>query len=188
MPLQMSQLMPLQVSQLTLRQVRSRPARTAAPRSAIFCEFCGEHVDKPQLEKTLIAERTPVDFGENTEILLDDPVIIGPTLRLISEEASTVNGANDISVPATPFVIGRSTANADHAIDARGISRKHVQIDLEDGIYYITDLNSTNGVLINGSRISPMERTILEKDDTIKIGERVYRVEFSYSHEQRAAV
>ena len=86
----------------------------------------------------------------------------------------------EIRISETPFVIGRTTANADYAGDARGISRRHLQMDYEDGAYYVTDLNSTNGVYINENKIPEGERSIVENGDIIGIGQRRYRVEVQH--------
>ena len=99
---------------------------------------------------------------------IDDPVVIIPALTMISEDDE--GEREEIRVSDTPFVIGRTTANADYAIDARGISRRHLQFDYEDGTYYVTDLNSTNGVFVNDVKIPAGERSIVENNDIIGIG------------------
>ena len=78
-------------------------------------------------------------------------------------------------ITTTPFVIGR--AKSDYAPGAAGVSRRHCYIDKTNGIYYITDLESTNGVWINGRKIKPYNRTALENGDIIGIGDRVYKFE-----------
>lgn len=78
-------------------------------------------------------------------------------------------------ITTTPFVIGR--AKSDYAPGAAGVSRRHCYIDKTNGVYYITDLESTNGVWINGRKIKPYNRTALENGDIIGIGDRVYKFE-----------
>ncbi|MBQ3281916.1 MAG: FHA domain-containing protein [Eubacterium sp.] len=78
-------------------------------------------------------------------------------------------------ITATPFVIGR--AKSDYTPGAAGVSRRHCFIDRISGIYYITDLESTNGVWINGRKIKPYNRTALESGDIVGIGDRVYKFE-----------
>ena len=83
-----------------------------------------------------------------------------------------VNGEN---LPLAPpgIVIGRGN-EADLRIDDPGISRKHIEIRVEEpqdlgGAPRITvlDLNSTNGVSVNGRRV---EKAALADGATIKIG------------------
>ena len=135
----------------------------------------GFTVEDSKLDDTVMTETELMDYGEKTEILLDDPVVIIPALTMISEDDE--GEKEEIRVSDTPFVIGRTTANADYALDARGISRRHLQFDYEDGTYYVTDLNSTNGVFVNDTKIPAGERSIVENNDIIGIGQRRYRVE-----------
>ena len=78
-------------------------------------------------------------------------------------------------ITATPFVIGR--AKTDYAPGAAGVSRRHCFVDRTGSTYFITDLESTNGVWINGRKIKPYNRTALENGDIVGIGDRVYKVE-----------
>lgn len=56
------------------------------------------------------------------------------------------------------FTIGRS-AKADIAVEVDGISRHHCQIEVsESGEIFVTDLASTNGVLVDGKKIPPHQR------------------------------
>jgi pSer/pThr/pTyr-binding forkhead associated (FHA) protein len=48
------------------------------------------------------------------------------------------------------------------------ISRNHAQIEYRDGEFVVSDLGSTNGVVINGQRITTP--TILRNDDQIEFG------------------
>jgi pSer/pThr/pTyr-binding forkhead associated (FHA) protein len=65
--------------------------------------------------------------------------------------------------------IGRSR-NCDLAIDDEALSRKHSQIDLEDGDFYITDLGSANGVYVDGEKISPLAKTKISSFQIITMG------------------
>lgn len=71
------------------------------------------------------------------------------------------------------FRIGRSADN-DLALenDARA-SRHHAELRRrDDGQVELVDLNSHNGTFVNGHRIS---RTVVREDDTVAIGNHVYR-------------
>jgi pSer/pThr/pTyr-binding forkhead associated (FHA) protein len=66
-------------------------------------------------------------------------------------------------------VIGRGT-DADIRLPDTGVSRKHVDVVLNDGVAVAEDLGSTNGTLVNGRRIS---RQPLADGDVIRIGHSV---------------
>ncbi len=62
--------------------------------------------------------------------------------------------------------IGRSTNN-DIVIDIPEVSRNHARIEYRDGRFYLVDLGSTNGTIVNGKKISS---TVIEDDDAITLG------------------
>jgi Protein of unknown function (DUF3662)/FHA domain len=66
-------------------------------------------------------------------------------------------------------VIGRGT-EADIRLPDTGVSRKHVDVVLDNGTAVAEDLGSTNGTLVNGRRIS---RQPLADGDVIRIGHSV---------------
>ncbi|MGX5656956.1 FhaA domain-containing protein [Geodermatophilus nigrescens] len=66
-------------------------------------------------------------------------------------------------------VIGRGT-DADIRLPDTGVSRKHVDVVLDEGTAFAEDLGSTNGTLVNGRRIS---RQALADGDVIRIGHSV---------------
>jgi hypothetical protein len=63
-------------------------------------------------------------------------------------------------------VLGRSK-DSDVQIEDSNVSRKHAELRQEGTAYWIVDLDSTNGVEINGRRV---KRAKLDNGDTITIG------------------
>ena len=52
-------------------------------------------------------------------------------------------------VDRLPFVLGRGS-DADFRLDDKGVSRRHLQLSMQDGAVVASDMGSTNGTLING--------------------------------------
>ncbi len=75
--------------------------------------------------------------------------------------------ANDVLLDQPVTGIGRGSANQIDLGDLL-VSRKHASIVLEDGEYWIEDLQSHNRTFVNGVAIT---RQKLSSDDTIKVGE-----------------
>ncbi|RBY80844.1 DUF2662 domain-containing protein [Geodermatophilus sp. TF02-6] len=109
--------------------------------------------------------RVPTDTGRQT------PSLVG--------RAGTRPGVTHVLVvdgPGTRHelttgrnVIGRGT-DADIRLPDTGVSRKHVDVVLDDGTAVAEDLGSTNGTLVNGRRIT---RQALSDGDVIRIGHSV---------------
>lgn len=66
-------------------------------------------------------------------------------------------------------IIGRRRINEIYLSDSN-VSRTHASIEFTEGSHYITDLGSTNGTFVNGTRIS---RAKLSHGDLVKIGATV---------------
>jgi pSer/pThr/pTyr-binding forkhead associated (FHA) protein len=67
-------------------------------------------------------------------------------------------------------IIGRSL-DCDYVIyDPKNrISRKHLEVNFNGSIYFIKDLNSTNGTYLNGSKISPNVEFRINKSDKLTL-------------------
>ena len=70
---------------------------------------------------------------------------------------------------AETTLLGRSPNN-DIRIRDVGASRKHLKIHRKNGQYFIEDLNTSNGTLLNGERISPGEKFEVGEGHPITVG------------------
>lgn len=64
--------------------------------------------------------------------------------------------------------VGRLPDNTIQIDGDSQVSRHHVQLTNDNGQYYITDLNSTNGTYVNGNRISRTQK--LQMRDVVRLG------------------
>ena len=71
----------------------------------------------------------------------------------------------------TDFTVGR---DGSLAIDDDFASGQHARFQTVRGVWYVKDLSSTNGTLLNGRRI--LSAQLLKKRDKIKIGHTVITV------------
>ena len=63
-------------------------------------------------------------------------------------------------------VFGKSST-VDVNVDRPYISRRHFQIKCQDDVFFITDLESTNGTFLNGERLTSQHERRLRDQDLI---------------------
>ncbi len=69
------------------------------------------------------------------------------------------------------YTLGRSAQHADFVINGRGLSRAHARVTVDEAdIVTVLDLESTNGVFVNGVKI---EQISLSSGDTLTLGPEV---------------
>ena len=83
-------------------------------------------------------------------------------------------GDQVVVVNRTGFVIGRSK-HGGLSIRDPNVSRQHAIIEIHDGRYFLVDLGSMNGTLLNGARV---ERAPIGEGDVMRICNHELR--FSY--------
>lgn len=82
-----------------------------------------------------------------------------------------------IPIAGEGFTIGRDDGNT-FTLLAHGVSRKHAKVFSGGDMWGIQDLGSTNGVVVNGSRVT---ETWLKHGDTVEIG----KIRYKYLEEGR---
>ncbi|MCR5420917.1 MAG: FHA domain-containing protein [Lachnospiraceae bacterium] len=111
---------------------------------------------------------------------------IGDTVKLVDENSCenegnvrrlvSFSGKNfiELKIDKNPFVIGKKNSLCDGVIIKDDVSRVHAKLEYEDGTYYISDLNSTNGTFVNGCRLKINNKMRLSENDEIKFGQELY--------------
>ncbi len=77
-----------------------------------------------------------------------------------------INGQS-YSIRSLPVVLGRGT-NADITVEDTGVSRRHLEIMEQDGVYLAVDLGSTNGSYLNGQKL--LGRRAINSGSVITMG------------------
>ncbi|NCO37730.1 MAG: hypothetical protein COZ06_25540 [Armatimonadetes bacterium CG_4_10_14_3_um_filter_66_18] len=99
----------------------------------------------------------------------------GPADLVVIQGASPAAGER-FRLRSDSILLGRDSSAEVVLVDQYASSR-HAQIDRHEGRFYLTDLDTTNGTLLNGHRLK--EPTYLAEGDEIEIGEIVFRFERS---------
>jgi serine/threonine protein kinase len=87
--------------------------------------------------------------------------------RLVWKRQGSEGKAFSLGEQAT---VGRD-ASLDCVLDVKSVSRKHAKIERRDAGFFIADLGSTNGTIVNGVRIG--QPTRLGPGDRIQLGDEV---------------
>ena len=90
--------------------------------------------------------------------------MIKVTLKLYDEQPK------DYTIQSNTFRLGRSEIN-EIKISHEGLSRNHCLFEMdENNNLYVTDLNSTNGVFLDGIKVPPNERILFPSYLRLSVG------------------
>lgn len=92
--------------------------------------------------------------------------MISQTFQLVMQAGP--NPGKAFTLSKSEIVIGRDV-NSDVIINTAEVSRRHVRLYLDGGVYIVEDLGSTNGTFINGKRLT--NPVPLHSGDIIMLGE-----------------
>jgi len=91
--------------------------------------------------------------------------VLGPSNHEMKEHTLDISEGMDISV-------GRE--RGDIILANNRVSKRHARFVVKDSLLYIQDLNSTNGVYVNGLKITGS--TVLHHMDSVRIEDYVFIV------------
>lgn len=147
------------------------------PKDKIVEKSIDKSIDKIKLSKRdwTIEDKTnkledPKAYVVQTTLLNRNSSNIESYLEPEREDLYEIIKVNDF-----PFVIGKQKDNVDYWLNNEVVSRYHVKITKDKDIYYITDLNSTNGTSLKEKPLSPYQRYEIQEGDEVKIAGIIYR-------------
>jgi adenylate cyclase len=97
-------------------------------------------------------------------------------------ELQPIGGGDPIPLIREALTIGRRES-CDICLRLPNISGLHAQLSFRNGYWYIRDMNSTNGVKVNGLRI---QEKLLHPRDEVSIGKRKYIIQYELPADRRA--
>jgi pSer/pThr/pTyr-binding forkhead associated (FHA) protein len=99
-------------------------------------------------------------------------------------ELVPLGGGDAVPLIRPLLTLGRRSS-CDVCMRFPNISGLHCELSYRDGYWYVRDLNSTNGIKVNGIRVQ--EKVLLPQDE-VTIGKRKYRIEYVLPADRRAPV
>jgi hypothetical protein len=146
----------------------SASAAAAAAASVDSAESRKPPAPPPRPTRPTPAPPVTPGSGPNPRPTADAGGTPGPTVYLV------FNGQR-ISIDQDQFVIGRGSKVSDLPIKDGNISRKHAAVIRRNGVFYIKDLGSTNGIDYKGLRI---DNKRIDEGDVFHICD--YELRFTY--------
>jgi pSer/pThr/pTyr-binding forkhead associated (FHA) protein len=104
-------------------------------------------------------------FSESTTVILDSGAQRTPGLQLVANAGPAQGSVFDVVEAGA--TLGRLPDNSICLTDGR-LSRHHARIDFRDGGYWLSDLASQNGTLVNDRPLTEAHR--LQAGDSIELG------------------
>jgi pSer/pThr/pTyr-binding forkhead associated (FHA) protein len=132
-------------------------------------------------EPTLMAPRameapSHVDMAPSTPISTPPPVETSEQIA-IARLRPAVEGTDPIYVGEGTIAVGRKTGNDIVITGDPYISGHHCDITCDASGCYLTDVGSTNGTLVNGTRLEAHQKQLLLDGDAVSIGQTEYTFE-----------
>jgi adenylate cyclase len=112
-----------------------------------------------------------------------NPFSMGETSmsEALNGELVPVGGGDNIPLIREQLSVGRRES-CDICLQFANISSQHCELNFRNGYWYIRDLNSTNGVKVNGVAVS---EKLLHPDDVIAIGPRRFTIQYALPADRR---
>lgn len=143
-------------------------------RSEKSVEYVNKVFTPPQVKSAGTEMSPSQDLSKSTLIMTYSK----PGTRLVDDDHTTLLDSTHLSHPSLkriygnendsvllqrfPFMIGRLAGQVDYCLNNPAIGKMHAEIKKTDAGYFITDMNSRNGTLINGERLEPSKEYRLE--------------------------
>lgn len=117
-----------------------------------------------QLDRTIVGGPSMMDATQVS------PMFSSPTLSVMKAPQEVISPGQRISIQPLPFTIGRVGASL--TLNEVSVSRLHAQITMDNQSrrYMITDMNSSNGTIVNGASLSPGQPMYLNNGCRVQIG------------------
>jgi adenylate cyclase len=90
-------------------------------------------------------------------------------------ELVPLGGGDPIPLLRATLTVGRRET-CDVCLRFANVSGQHCQLSLEGGYWFVQDLNSQNGVKVNGAHVI---RKLLKPGDTLSMARHKYKIQYS---------
>ncbi len=158
-----------------------------------FCDNCGASLISK--DQPVVGEMTPAPSYDTTTSIPIQPNYPppqpintpssppnGPIVRntLAPSRLIVIDSGNTIELPRTDqAIVGRADPVSrfypdvdlsPHNALQNGVGRRHARLSVKNGKILVEDMNSTNGTIVNGQRLTPRMAQPLNDSDELRMG------------------
>ena len=129
--------------------------------------------------KGAAGKRAPATFSPCTNPVSNNTVpLSNPTVFLSEAYLAVENGElhEKVRLSNLPLIIGRGKTYGTYTISDQAISGSHASFENNNGQYLVTDLSSTNGTILNGTKLVANKPYPINDGDFIQLG----RIKFAF--------
>jgi hypothetical protein len=164
--------MPQPASQAAVRPVQPAPQAAAQPAPQ------ARPAAPPQIQATKLCPRCKHANKEKALFCTGCGYSFAPLRPAILRVVEPVRAAWEMPVARRPMMLGRASEAEEYVPDfdmtfyddGDYVSRRHARITMGQGGYFVADLGSSNGTMVNGQPIVPHQAYPLRNGDRIKVG------------------
>lgn len=141
----------------------------STPAGSILVDSCFSEIPPEEEKHTMEAE--PLEHTQRFALVKESSAPVdSPTFVYSKLRVDTGPDRNKIfNLDKVSMVIGRRE-DCDIVLSDDSISRSHARLDLHRGVYTIHDLGSTNGISVNGDKVTSR---VLKPGDVVTLGTTV---------------
>lgn len=132
------------------------------PTSLRKCERCGESLAGIDITEEQIAAEQPAKTVSSPTRVNEN---LNPSISMVSQD-----GGLRLPLTQGTMIIGRNNMGSPYLSQKMYVSGTHASITVEGDEISIIDLNSTNGTFLNGIKIVPGNKTIVNPGDVVGLG------------------
>lgn len=123
--------------------------------------FFHKKTRKPMLEDYITAEEDQIKSGSTLFLKEENPMTETACLQKEKQDGLFLHSLSpeypDLLIREETFLVGKKKDSVDGCIPAPTVSRIHARITYDGAVYYVEDLNSTNGTWADQVQLNPYE-------------------------------
>ena len=158
---------------MTLAEIVKKLIKAKLPATGELRKGRKSLIPKKRREEPFVFEpetESEMQRQQHPTVLLSE--ITNHPLGILKYEGNGCCG--ELKIDHTPYVIG-SDAACDGILNSDTVSRRHARITKKGEVYFIEDLNSTNGTFVGGELINCRIRMSLTSNETVAFADEKFR-------------